>query len=491
VTSVSCPDNGDCAAVGVYSTGTSSLAFTLDEAGGSWGQAHPLSLPPAATLGGQPNVACWSAGNCTAAGTLHTTHYVAFAATEAGGTWGNGQPIPGIPDTAYNSYAPALSCAPAGECTIVGWYSAPSAAFQSFTVTSSASGSLGTAQSLPAPYGQNRSTTALSCPQPGYCAMGVDVPNGELVSEATAAKVTLTVSMPKVTYGSEQSETFTATVSSPAGGTPTGTVTVTDGATGAGACVITLQNGTGTCTPNPTALPASITRPGGFDALTATYSGDGGYLSATSTTGVVVAQGQASVSFTFSPGAVTYTAKSMTFTFTISVTAAAGIPIGTAGGIIGPYDAVPGTCPGALTAGKATCTMTVPLTAGRYSVWAQYGGDPNLRGATSAPQYLTVARAKTSTGLTLSKATVTYGHENAERLTVSASHLSGSYSTGKVTIKAGTTVICTISLSKDGGSCVLSTTRLKAGTYHLTATYNGDVNYAPSVSAVKTLKVAA
>jgi hypothetical protein len=133
----------------------------------------------------------------------------------------------------------------------------------------------------------------------------------------------------------------------------------------------------------------------------------------------------------------------------------------------------------------------VPLTAGRYPVVVNYGGDTDFQGATSATQYLTVARAKTTTGLSLSTAIITYGHENAERLTVSASHLSGSYATGKVTIRAGTTVICTISLSKGAGTCILSTTRLKAGTYHLTATYSGDVNYAPSTSVVRVLKVVA
>jgi hypothetical protein len=488
VLSMSCPDNGDCAAVGIYATATSSLPYTIDEAGGTWGTAHPLSLPSGATLASAPKVACWSAGNCTATGEFHTTGYLPFAAIESGGTWGTARLIPGLPAGTTGSSVTALSCAPAGECTILGWYSAPAAAFQEFTATVSASGSVGTAQPLPAAYSRQRSTIALSCPQSGYCAL-VTGPSGNLlVSEATAATVTLKASAPAITYGSEQSETLTATVSSPAGGTPTGTVTVTDGT--ATACVITLQTGTGTCTLDPTVLPSSVANPGDFDTLTATYSGDASYLSATSTTGVTVAQGRASVSFTFSPAAVTYTSKGLTFTFTISVTAAGGPPEGVADGII--YSSTGGgTCQAALAGGKATCSTTVPLKGGRYGVVVSYGGSPDFRGATSAPQYLTVARAKTSTGLTLSKATITYGHENAERLTVSASHLSGSYSTGKVTIKAGTTVLCTISLSKSGGSCVLSTTRLKAGTYRLTATYSGDVNYAPSTSVVRVLKVVA
>jgi hypothetical protein len=124
-------------------------------------------------------------------------------------------------------------------------------------------------------------------------------------------------------------------------------------------------------------------------------------------------------------------------------------------------------------------------------VVVNYGGDTDFLSATSATRYLTVARAKTSTSLSLSKATITYGHENAEKLTVSVSHLSSSYATGKVTIKAGSTTICTISLSKGTGSCTLSTTKLRAGTYHLSASYGSDTNYASSNSSGKTLKVAA
>lgn len=489
VTSVSCPDSSDCAAVGLYTSGSSSLAFTVDEAGGTWGQAQALSVPAAAAVSTRPVVDCWAAGDCTTTGTFRTSSSAPnefFAATESGGAWGNGQPIPGIP-AAANAFDPALSCAPAGECTIAGWYSPASAqvAYQEFTATISATGSTGTAQPLAAPYGQYKSRVALSCPQAGYCALAIDAPAGYLLNEASAATVTLKASTSTLTYGGEQSETLTATVTSPAGGTPAGTVTVTEGT--ARACVITLQDGSGSCTPAATALP------GGFGKLTATYSGDASYVRATSaaTVAVTVARAPAAVSFTFSPATVTYTSHSLTFTFAISVTSAAGTPPGSAGGVIGPYNLPAGTCPAPLTAGKATCTVSLPLTGGRYPVVANYGGSADFLPATSSTRYLTVARAKTSTSITLSRATITYGHENAEKLTVSASHLSGSYSTGKVTIKAGSTVLCTINLSKGAGSCILSASKLKAGTYHLAASYGGDASYAPSASAAKPLKVAA
>jgi hypothetical protein len=83
-----------------------------------------------------------------------------------------------------------------------------------------------------------------------------------------------------VTYGSEPTETLTATVSGADGGTPTGTVAVTDGTTSV--CTITLAGSEGTCSPSATALPA------GTDTLTATYSGDATYVPAASTATVTV-----------------------------------------------------------------------------------------------------------------------------------------------------------------------------------------------------------
>jgi hypothetical protein len=67
---------------------------------------------------------------------------------------------------------------------------------------------------------------------------------------------------------------------------------------------------------------------------------------------VTVARAPATASFTFSPATVTYTSKNLTFAFTLSVTSAAGIPTGTAGGVVGPYNMASGTCPAALVAGS-------------------------------------------------------------------------------------------------------------------------------------------
>ena len=47
-----------------------------------------------------------------------------------------------------------------------------------------------------------------------------------------------------------------------------------------------------------------------------------------------------------------------------------------------------------------------------------------------------------------------------------------------------------IKLSSGKGSCTLSAKRLKAGTYHLVATYGGSKSYQGSISAKETLTIA-
>jgi hypothetical protein len=295
VLSVSCPDTTDCAAVGYYAVTTggtvSSAAFTADEAGGAWGPAKPLDIPSEVNGPTRITVGCRAAGNCVVAGSVFvagsgTSAAEAFDAAEtSSGGWGQGQALPGIPAGDQSGFH-ALSCVPEGDCTVLGGY-APAAAQggQIFAATIGTDGSTGTVRPVqPAVSGTTPVTVGgIACPQDGYCTLIEDSgPVVQLVSEATAATVSLSASAPTVTYGDEQAETLTATVASPDGGTPTGKVTVSSGS--ATVCSITLTNGTGSCKLPATALPA------GTDRLTATYSGDVSYAAAISTATITVAK---------------------------------------------------------------------------------------------------------------------------------------------------------------------------------------------------------
>jgi hypothetical protein len=286
-TVISCPDATGCTVVAAPGTAVPGM-FTFDEANGVWGQPQQISMPSSEKdIVNNPVLSCRSAGNCVILGNMDiqvgtSTSTVPFAATEtSSGTWGAAATLPGTP-ASEGGLLQGLSCVPGGDCTIAVAAGGASGTPYIYTAVSSADGSIGSAQEVYQAPGSNV-IYGLSCPQNGYCTLGVMLDYKYIVgTEATASTVTLTASAPTVTYGKEQAETLTATVTSPAGGTPTGTVTVTDGTVTA--CSITLANGTGKCTLAATALP------GGTDQLTATYSGDISYAAAGSTTTITVAK---------------------------------------------------------------------------------------------------------------------------------------------------------------------------------------------------------
>ena len=500
ITAISCPAASDCTAAGYYDNSSSlPQLFTVDEQQGSWGSATLLVNP--AILDAYTNLAlgCSSAGNCVITdtaviGTARSGHQAAVADAEtSSGKWGSLAPVAGLPkptspSTALLSFSEGLSCVPGGNCTIVGFYDTAKwpDAIQWFTVTTSGGG-VGNEQPVMPPMAEDPTSTALSCPQTGFCTLiysqGGDP---ELVTEATGAGVTVTASATRVTYGSEPAETLTATVTGADGGTPTGTVTVTR-PSGSPLCTITLTGGTGTCR---LATPGFTGTSNGAYQLTASYSGDGNYVAASGTTIVTVARAATATSLSLTPVKVAFSGKSPKLTFAGSVTSSAGIPTGTTSVSINGRDLL--NCDGTtVSAGKSTCTSLIgQIAPGRYSVVLEYSGSTDFAPSSSMTHYLTISRAKTTTTLSLSKSQVTYGHESQERLTVSVSHVGGVYPTGRVTVKAGGTTLCTISLIKGKGSCTLKATKLKAGTYHLTASFPGNSNYLKSTSSTKTLKVA-
>jgi hypothetical protein len=86
-------------------------------------------------------------------------------------------------------------------------------------------------------------------------------------------------------------------------------------------------------------------------------------------------------------------------------------------------------------------------------------------------------------------AAVAYGAEQAARASVTVESQSGT-PVGTVTVRSGTTALCTVTLVSGNGSCPLPATALPVGTAQLTAAYNGSAGFAPSTSAAKALTVA-
>src|SRR5207253_1399318 len=169
--------------------------------------------------------------------------------------------------------------------------------------------------------------------------------------------------------------TFTASVTSPVTGTPTGTVTFQDGASALGTG--TLSGGTATVTPS--ALPP------GTHPITATHGPDATLVRSTSpvlTQTVNKAASSTSVASSNNPST-----RGAAVTFTASVTSpATGTPTGT----VTFQDGASALGTGTLSGGTATFT-TSGLTAGTHSITAIYGGDANFAGSTSPVLTQTVA----------------------------------------------------------------------------------------------------
>jgi hypothetical protein len=284
----------------------------------------------------------------------------------------------------------------------------------------------------------------------------------------TVNKATSTVSVTSSVYPSTylQQVTLTATVSSGAGGTPSGMMTFKDDGVTIGTG--TLSGGMATLTTDSLAV--------GNHPITVVYEGDGSYL--TSTSGVfeqTVGKAETSVTITSSTNPSTYLQE---LTFTASVSSSAG---GTPGGTVTFMDGDVSLGTGTLSGGAATLT-TNALAVGSHAITAVYEGDGSYLSKTSSDLTLAVEKAASTVGLTSSVTTSTYRVNVTFTATVSSP--AGRTPSGTVTFKDDDITIGTGTLS--GGTATLTTSALAVGSHPITAVYEGDGSYLKKTSSVVT-----
>jgi autotransporter-associated beta strand protein len=205
-----------------------------------------------------------------------------------------------------------------------------------------------------------------------------------LIQTVTNLNITTTVVLSSVNpsvFG--QSVTFTATVTSTAAGTPTGTVTFNDGSTTLGSSPLDSR---GMASFTTTSLSV------GAHSITAVYSGDTSF--ATSTAAALtqtVGKASTSVALTSSANPAT-PGQSVTFTATVSASSpGSGTPSGTVTFMDGSTTLGTGT----LSGGQAVFT-TSSLSVGSHTITAVYGGDANFNTSTSAALTQTISAASSS-----------------------------------------------------------------------------------------------
>ncbi len=268
-----------------------------------------------------------------------------------------------------------------------------------------------------------------------------------------APTMTLTSSLLTVTYPA--SATFTVALQAAGGGlVPTGTVTFIDGATTICSAVV-VSGGNATCT------PASLSV--GSHPITATYSGDSNYNSASGALSeTVLGKSQTIVWNPAPPMTVTFGVSP----FTLNATATSGLAV------VFNVQSGPGS--------DAGNNMSV-TGAGNIVVCANQAGDSTW---TAAPQScVTISSSLGKAVLTLSSLINPSTYTGRATIKATVGTLGGTYATGTVTFTTGSTTLCgAVSMANGQASCAFSA--IAVGAHTVTAVYSGDSNYSAGTGII-------
>ncbi|MDH4136132.1 MAG: Ig-like domain repeat protein, partial [Anaerolineae bacterium] len=247
-----------------------------------------------------------------------------------------------------------------------------------------------------------------------------------------------------------QTVTVTSTVTSGAG-TPTGSVTVNDGAEAS--CVANLSNGSGSCTLTPTSA--------GNKTLTATYGGDIDFNGSSDTEPHQVNQADTTTTIISDTPEPSVVGQSVTVQYSVTVDSPGS---GTPTGQVTVSDGAGASCTDTVAAGS--CTLT-PTSAGDKTLTAIYEGDDKFMSSSDTEPHQ-VNRADSTTAIsTHNPDPSVVGQAVVVSYTLTANPPGGGMPTGDVTVSDGDGNSCVATVA--AGGCVLTSTI--AGSKTLTATY--------------------
>ena len=244
-----------------------------------------------------------------------------------------------------------------------------------------------------------------------------------------------------------ESVSFTATVAAQVTGTPTGTITFSDGDTQLGQSTLT----------DGTASLAISSLTGGSHSIIASYSGDSNFTGSVST---VENQTVQKADTTTTLDAVPSTANlNQNITLTATVTSGnSGIPTGT----VTFLDGTSSIGSSSLSSGVASLS-TSALAAGTHNITAQYSGDSNFNGSVSSVTSVVVTASSFSVSASaLSPATVLPGGTAQSTITITSA---SGFNPSKVKLSCnispavGSALVCSlsaVSVTGDVGSSRLT-----------------------------------
>jgi hypothetical protein len=223
----------------------------------------------------------------------------------------------------------------------------------------------------------------------------------------------------------------------------------------------------------------------GSYAVKATYSGDTATEGSAGSTDVdVTPWPETTTALSLSSPGTVYGSEQHE-TISVTVTSPGGTPSGT----VYVNSNVDTVCTITLQGGTGSCTLSATqLPLGTESLTAWYSGVTGFYPSVSPSVALPVSKVPATTALSLSSSKVTYGDEQAEKVSVAVASPGGTPS-GTVTVRSGSATVCTITLGSGKGSCTLSAKKLPVGTHAWVASYSGSSDFTSSTSASKSLTV--
>jgi hypothetical protein len=308
--------------------------------------------------------------------------------------------------------------------------------------------------------------TATSPPGTGTVHITVTTPVGTSAATAadqyrytqsTATMTTTALSSSANPSVPGQSVTFTATVSPASGrGTPTGTVTFSDGGSQIGTATLDSR-GIATIVP---ASPLAL----GSHAITASYGGDQNFAASTTSLTQTVSPAATTTAVTSSANPAA-PGQAVIYTATVS-------PVPN-GGTVTFSDGSTSICGGARPVGTGTviCQVGSYKTTGTHSITAVYSGDTAYRTSTGSLTE-TVGLVPTTTTVTSSANPSTPGQTVTYTATVSPVPNGGT-----VTFSDGGAQICSVQSVGGTGTATCPVGYKLAGTHSITAVYSGDFAY--------------
>jgi large repetitive protein len=295
-----------------------------------------------------------------------------------------------------------------------------------------------------------------------------------LTQNVNADPTTTSVSTSNPSAVTDQSVTFTATVSgvAPGSGAPSdGTVAFDVGGAPVAACASqVVTNGTATCT------VSDLDVAGSPYSVTAFYGGATDYASSNNSgsplTQAIGADATAT-SVTSNTNPSTF-GQSVTFTATVTASApGSGVPAGSAtisaDGLL--------LCGGALTAGQFTCPVST-LTAGTHQITASYSASTDYNSSTSPTITQGVNQSSTTTTVTSSDNPSSFGESVTVRATVAPVGPGQGTPTGLEDFSNGIVPICVnVPLSDGVATCTFN---YALGSYTIVAAYRGSAGFIQS-----------